>query len=344
MPNQTKQNQTKQNQAKINKGKPSIKEEVISLVEGAKYSGYSSDYLRLRIRQNKLKAKKLGRDWVTTKGWLDDYLQEHSKKNITPRVILNDHASHSEASWRAEESLQRDPSLSFRVTAGRVILNQQPDMSRGAKNLFSFSRVKKARAFKAGTQGLFLLGGLLALTCLLLAFSFSGLKESFLEGVFIRGAKLEQAKAADFIDLGSPLRGDNSKVLSVKKSETGKITQDDLRSALALVGVDLTLLDDGMIKIIEIKEAKITEFEMTDKTTGDIWCFLLKGSEFVKKEGSCPKQDSTSLPNPAPEPAAELNLRKLAPVLGGEKFALKEKFKALAPLSEVLEKPPKPHA
>jgi hypothetical protein len=47
----------------------------ISLAEGAEHSGYSQDYLRFRIRQGKLKAKKIGRNWLTTKEWLDEYSQ-----------------------------------------------------------------------------------------------------------------------------------------------------------------------------------------------------------------------------------------------------------------------------
>ncbi|MCX6790587.1 MAG: hypothetical protein NTV62_00120 [Candidatus Gribaldobacteria bacterium] len=34
--------------------------------------------MRFRIRQGKLKAKKIGRNWLTTKDWLDEYLQKVS--------------------------------------------------------------------------------------------------------------------------------------------------------------------------------------------------------------------------------------------------------------------------
>ena len=47
----------------------------ISLREAAKISGYSQDYLSLRARQGKLKATKIGRNWVTTKEWIDEYLK-----------------------------------------------------------------------------------------------------------------------------------------------------------------------------------------------------------------------------------------------------------------------------
>lgn len=54
----------------------------ISLKKAADYSeSYSQDYLSLRARQGKLKAKKLGRNWVTTKKWVDEYISEINKYN-----------------------------------------------------------------------------------------------------------------------------------------------------------------------------------------------------------------------------------------------------------------------
>jgi len=46
----------------------------ISLKEASKLSDYSRDYLSLRARQGKLKAVKIGRNWVTTKEWFDEYI------------------------------------------------------------------------------------------------------------------------------------------------------------------------------------------------------------------------------------------------------------------------------
>jgi len=48
----------------------------ISLQEATKYCTYSQDYLSLRARQEKLKAVKIGRNWVTTKEWVEEYLME----------------------------------------------------------------------------------------------------------------------------------------------------------------------------------------------------------------------------------------------------------------------------
>ncbi len=53
----------------------------ISLQEAAIHSEiYSQEYLSLRARQGKLKAVKFGRNWVTTKGWVDEYI--HAENNV----------------------------------------------------------------------------------------------------------------------------------------------------------------------------------------------------------------------------------------------------------------------
>ena len=46
----------------------------ISLAEAAKLTNYSQDYISLLCRRGKMKGEKLGRNWFTTKEWLDDYI------------------------------------------------------------------------------------------------------------------------------------------------------------------------------------------------------------------------------------------------------------------------------
>lgn len=46
----------------------------ISLKEAAELCSYSQEYLSLRARRGKLKAVKFGRNWMTKKEWLDEYL------------------------------------------------------------------------------------------------------------------------------------------------------------------------------------------------------------------------------------------------------------------------------
>jgi len=49
------------------------KQNYISLLEAARLCSYSEPYLRLRARQGKLKSIKLGKKWMTTAAWIDDY-------------------------------------------------------------------------------------------------------------------------------------------------------------------------------------------------------------------------------------------------------------------------------
>ena len=49
-------------------------EKLILLQRAASMHSYSQEYLSLRARQGKLKAVKRGRNWFTTKEWLDEYI------------------------------------------------------------------------------------------------------------------------------------------------------------------------------------------------------------------------------------------------------------------------------
>jgi hypothetical protein len=71
----------------------------ISLQEATKYCDYSQEYLALRARQGKLKSLKLGKNWVTTKEWLGEYIKgvrgfnsirkkKEIKKNHQPSLTL----------------------------------------------------------------------------------------------------------------------------------------------------------------------------------------------------------------------------------------------------------------
>ncbi|MDD5146411.1 MAG: helix-turn-helix domain-containing protein [Candidatus Pacebacteria bacterium] len=94
----------------------------ISLAEGAEYSGYSQDYLRFRIRQGKLKAKKIGRNWLTTKEWLSEYAQrvaEYKVKLQKAPVLLETEES-EEVEKPKEESVEsveaeEEPSMNEEV-------------------------------------------------------------------------------------------------------------------------------------------------------------------------------------------------------------------------------------
>ena len=54
-------------------------DELISLREAAKLSGLSHDHLRRLAGRGDLKARKIGRDWVTTERALRDYLAQERR-------------------------------------------------------------------------------------------------------------------------------------------------------------------------------------------------------------------------------------------------------------------------
>lgn len=62
--------------------KNSKKIEYISLAEATKYCDYSQEYLSLRARQGKLKAEKFGRNWATTKKWVEAYCHKSKSNEI----------------------------------------------------------------------------------------------------------------------------------------------------------------------------------------------------------------------------------------------------------------------
>ena len=56
--------------------------ELISLQEAAEYAGLKKDSLHDYIKRGRLKAKRIGRFWVTTRAAVDEYLQSRSLENI----------------------------------------------------------------------------------------------------------------------------------------------------------------------------------------------------------------------------------------------------------------------
>ena len=56
--------------------------ELISLQEAAEYANLKQDSLHDYIKRGRLKAKKIGRFWVTTRAAVDEYLQSRHLENI----------------------------------------------------------------------------------------------------------------------------------------------------------------------------------------------------------------------------------------------------------------------
>lgn len=61
------------------------KDKFISLKEAADCCYYSQEYLSLRARQGKLKSIKIGRNWVTKKEWIEEYLETCADGKIKPQ-------------------------------------------------------------------------------------------------------------------------------------------------------------------------------------------------------------------------------------------------------------------
>ncbi len=55
---------------------------LISLTEASEISGLGADYLRKIAETGRLKAKKIGRNWVTTSAAVTEYLESRNFKNI----------------------------------------------------------------------------------------------------------------------------------------------------------------------------------------------------------------------------------------------------------------------
>jgi excisionase family DNA binding protein len=56
--------------------------ELISLQDAAEYAGLAKRSLHNYAQQGRLKAKKIGRMWVTTRAAVDEYLQSRNVENI----------------------------------------------------------------------------------------------------------------------------------------------------------------------------------------------------------------------------------------------------------------------
>jgi hypothetical protein len=61
-------------------GKRAAAHELISLAEASRRYGLSGDYLRTIARKGRLKAQKIGRDWLTTPYDVEAYLGSRKKK------------------------------------------------------------------------------------------------------------------------------------------------------------------------------------------------------------------------------------------------------------------------
>jgi excisionase family DNA binding protein len=64
----------------------SILEDLISLQEAAQLGGLSADHLRRLVERGELWGKKIGRNWVTTKEDILNYLAKNRKPGRKPKI------------------------------------------------------------------------------------------------------------------------------------------------------------------------------------------------------------------------------------------------------------------
>lgn len=64
--------------------------EYITLQDATKFCSYTQEYLSLRARRGKLKAVKLGRNWFSTRDWLEEYItkSESYKRQKESRQVF----------------------------------------------------------------------------------------------------------------------------------------------------------------------------------------------------------------------------------------------------------------
>lgn len=101
------------------------KRNFISLAEAAKLCSYSEPYLRLRARGGKLKSIKLGKKWMTTAAWLDDYeirVQEwreagEAKKAAQSAAVLVSAPAELSGNLEQNGALRQEPRAASEIKA-----------------------------------------------------------------------------------------------------------------------------------------------------------------------------------------------------------------------------------
>jgi len=58
------------------------KHELISLAEASERYGFSAAYLRELARKGRLRATKVGRDWVTTPADVEEYVRSRKRRGV----------------------------------------------------------------------------------------------------------------------------------------------------------------------------------------------------------------------------------------------------------------------
>ena len=83
------------------------------------YSGYSAAYLNLRARQGKLQAFKVGRNWVTTTTWIEEFRE---KKDIDIPEVAEAYRSDEHGVGGVHRPLSVFAAFRFGVVTAAIVL------------------------------------------------------------------------------------------------------------------------------------------------------------------------------------------------------------------------------
>ena len=61
-------------------------ENLIGIEDAVVYTGFTTRHIRLLLKRGKIKGKKIGRDWVTTKAEIDKHLIQDRKPGRKPKT------------------------------------------------------------------------------------------------------------------------------------------------------------------------------------------------------------------------------------------------------------------
>lgn len=59
--------------------------QLISVTEASEFSGLTTSFIRRLLREQRIKGVKVGRNWLTTKEALQDYLKQDRRPGPKPR-------------------------------------------------------------------------------------------------------------------------------------------------------------------------------------------------------------------------------------------------------------------
>ena len=123
----------------------------ISLQEASTLCKYSQEYLSLRARSGKLKAKKLGRNWVTTPKWLEEYVkqariyqQDHRPDKKIPLAVSVALKTQAPVSQIARASLPLITAAQF-IPLNLPAVDYQPDPNTNTPTQFRFFGLRELK-------------------------------------------------------------------------------------------------------------------------------------------------------------------------------------------------------